>query len=98
MIIVYGSKRCPDCVAAEKAFAEKNITYEYRDITENLSYLKEFLAIRDKSPVFDEIRSLKGIGIPCIIEDGGEPELDAEKFLGAKIEGGAACSLDKTGC
>ena len=31
MVLVYGSKLCPDCIAAEKAFAEKKVDYEYRE-------------------------------------------------------------------
>lgn len=98
MVIIYGSRLCPDCVAVEKAFAEKGQAYEYRDITENLSYLKEFLAIRDGSPLFDAARAHKGIGIPCIVDEAGQLELDAEQFLAKSFSQAGACSLDGRGC
>ena len=98
MTIVYGSKLCPDCVQAEQAFKEKGIAYEYRDITENLAFLKEFLAIRDANPQFDGARAHKGIGIPCIMQEGKAPELDVERFLEISLPKKTACSIDGKGC
>lgn len=83
---------------AERVFKEKGVAYEYRDITENLAYLKEFLAIRDAHAQFDDVRAHKGIGIPCIMQDGKEPELDVERFLQAELPKTAACSIDRKGC
>ena len=76
MMIVYGSMLCPDCVQIREDFARREVQYEYRDIGENLLYLKEFLAIRDREPVFDEPRKVGRIGIPCIVGEDGSVSLE----------------------
>ena len=76
MMIVYGSMLCPDCVQIREDFARREVQYEYRDIGENLLYLKEFLALRDRDPVFDEPRKAGRIGIPCIVGEDGSVSLE----------------------
>ena len=49
------------------------------DITESTQNLKDFLAVRDKNHVFDELRAAGNIGIPCFVMENGEVLLDAEK-------------------
>lgn len=71
MLKIYGSMLCPDCVACRKALDEKNISYEYLDFSDSLQNLKEFLAIRDTSAVFDSVKRDGKIGIPCIIAEDG---------------------------
>ena len=81
MVIVYGSMLCPDCVACKEDFDQKGIAYDYRDFSENLKHLKEFLAIRDTSSLFDPIRAEGKIGIPCIVKENGEVTLSWEELI-----------------
>ena len=81
MMIIYGSMLCKDCVACRKTFDENNIPYEFRDINTELQNLKDFLKLRDGNTLFDPIRAEGGIGIPCIVNGGGEISLDWERFL-----------------
>lgn len=81
MLKIYGSLLCKDCVACKAAFEEKGIAFEFHDFREELSALKEFLKIRDSSPLFDEIKKEGRIGIPCIIREDGSVSLSWEEFV-----------------
>lgn len=81
MIKIYGSMLCKDCVQCREDLDRAGISYEYLDFAEDLMHLKEFLAIRESSPLFDQVRSNGGIGIPCIIRDDGSVTLDWEEFM-----------------
>lgn len=70
-MLIYGSMLCPDCVECRKDLDESGVTYEYREITENLLYLKEFLKLRDEHAVFASVKAEGKIGIPCIVRDDG---------------------------
>ena len=76
MIKIYGSMLCPDCVACRKDLDEAGVAYEYLDFSGELKNLKEFLKIRDNSPIFDEPRAEGKIGIPCIVREDGSITLD----------------------
>ena len=73
---IYGTMQCPDCVQIRKDLDAKNISYEYLDISENLRYLKEFLVIRDREPIFAAVKAEGKIGIPCIVYDDGKVSLE----------------------
>lgn len=81
MLKIYGSVLCPDCVQCRADLDGAGVEYEYLDFGENLRALKEFLAIRDGSPLFDEVRAAGGIGIPCIVTEDGSVHLSWEKFM-----------------
>ena len=55
--------------------------YEYCDFSASLLNLKEFLAIRDASPLFEEAKKSGYIGIPCIVKENGEATLSWEEFV-----------------
>ena len=38
MLIVYGSKQCPDVAACREDLDMAGVPYEYRDICDNLGY------------------------------------------------------------
>lgn len=66
-MIIYGTDLCKDCVQCKQELDRAGICYEYRDITANLQFLKEFLKIRDSSPLYDTARVEASIGIPTIV-------------------------------
>lgn len=81
MLIVYGSKQCPDVAACREDLDMAGVPYEYRDICDNLGYLKEFLKYRDAEPALQETRAEGKIGIPCMVDPAGEVTLDWQRFL-----------------
>ena len=81
MLKIYGSMLCKDCVACREDLDRAGIAYEFLDFAEQLQNLKDFLKIRDGSPLFDGAREAGGIGIPCILREDGTTTLDWQEFL-----------------
>ena len=81
MLKIYGSMLCPDCVDCCADLDYTNIQYEFLDFAASLKNLKEFLAIRDREAVFDDVRQKGSIGIPCIVREDGSVTLSWEEFL-----------------
>jgi len=81
MLKLYGSMLCPDCVACRKALDEAGIAYTFLDFGEKLANLKDFLKLRDQSPLFDQAKKDGKIGIPCILDGEGNLTLQWEDFL-----------------
>lgn len=75
-MIIYGTMLCKDCVECRKDLDEAGIVYEYREITADLTYMKEFLKLRDTLAVFEPVKAEGKIGIPCIVRDTGEVSFD----------------------
>ena len=80
MIKIYGSMLCKDCVQCRKDLDNWGVAYEYLDFADNLSHLKEFLAIRDKEAIFFHVKEEGRIGIPLLITPEGEMTLDWMQF------------------
>ena len=80
---------CPDCVYVKEQIKNDD-RYE----------IKEFLRLRDTSPVFDEAKKNGAAGIPCfVLEDGTVTLVPEDAGLQSRpIEDGAVCSLDGSGC
>lgn len=99
MIKIYGMHTCPDCTYVEEQ-VKGNERYEIIDIGMHVKNLKEFLKLRDCSPVFDQAKKAGAVGIPCfVLEDGTvtlSPE-DAGLNSCAPAEG-VSCSIDGKGC
>lgn len=81
MIKIYGSMLCKDCVQCREDLDKAGVLYEYLDFADNLLHLKEFLAIRESSPLFDEVKKNGSIGIPCLIKEDGSVILDWETLM-----------------
>ena len=81
MLKIYGSMLCPDCVQCRNDLDGAGVTYEYLDFSESLLHLKEFLKIRDESPLFAELKQAGKIGIPCIVTEDGAVHLDWAEFM-----------------
>lgn len=78
---VYGSDICIDCRNYKALQAIRGFEAEYIDITENTGNLREFLQIRDTQPIFDEVRSRGGIGIPLFVREDGAMTLKLDEAL-----------------
>lgn len=81
MLKIYGSMLCPDCAKCREDLDRAQVAYEYLDFAKSVKYLKEFLVIRDGSPLFDEARANGYAGIPCIQREDGTVTLSWEEFL-----------------
>lgn len=82
MLKIYGSMLCKDCVQCCADLDGANVSYQFCDFADELVYLKEFLAIRDSEPVFDEVKKDGRIGIPCILSEDGRILTDWSKYVG----------------
>lgn len=78
MIKIYGMPSCPDCSFVERQ-AEGREGYEVIDIGSHVRLLKEFLRLRDSSPIFDDARRHGRAGIPCFVLDDGRITLVPEE-------------------
>lgn len=81
MLKVYGMMICPDCASCREEFDKAGIAYEFLDFAEATKNLKEFLKLRDASPLFQEAKEAGNIGIPCIVREDGSFTLDYAEFL-----------------
>ena len=81
MVKIYGSMLCPDCIQCRADLDKTGMEYEYLDFSESLKNLKEFLKLRDASPLFEEVRAEGRIGIPCIVREDGSITLDWEEYM-----------------
>ena len=68
----YSSKLWPECLPLKALLLEKNIPFEYIEITESISNLKEFLKLRDTMKGFKLAKSTHSVGVPALIIDDEE--------------------------
>lgn len=100
MIKIYGMPSCPDCAFIEKQI-EGNAEFNYIDIGKNVRDLRAFLRLRDNNPVFDRLKKVGDVCIPCFVLEDGTVTLDpADVGLIERGKEGAttACSLNGKGC
>lgn len=78
---VYGTEVCIDCRNYKAIQKARGFEAEFISITSDTASLKEFLAMRDNEPVFDEIKTKGEIGIPFFVNDDGRKTLDINEAL-----------------
>ena len=105
MIKVFGSPLCPHCVSCKEFLEKNNIAFEYIDITGSIRALKQFLALRDHSEAYDEVKKEGYIGIPTLVLEDGTIRFDYEEWLKEEkiskadvVKSGQSCNIDGTGC
>ena len=81
MLKIYGSMLCKDCVACVEDLKRENVSFEFLDFADSLLHLKDFLALRDRLPIFDDARKNGYIGIPCVLDEDGTVALDWRKYV-----------------
>ena len=97
MIKIYVMETCPDCTYVEEQI-NGDSRYEIIDIGTHVHKLKEFLRLRDSSPVFDQCRQNGYAGIPCFVLDDGTITLTPEDLGLESRPSGEFCSIDGKGC
>lgn len=78
---VYGASICMDCRNYRAIQRQRGFEAEYIDITASTDQLKEFLALRDHDPVFEEVRARGGIGIPLFVREDGTKTFELDEAL-----------------
>ena len=81
-ITLIGSHLCPDTIYAVNRLAEAGIEMEYKDILSCHAALREYLHIRETSPLYAEIRGTERLGVPCFIREDGSMTLELKDILG----------------
>lgn len=81
MLKIYGSMNCRTCIQCRKELDNAGVPYLYLDLADCVRNMREFLAIRDNSPLFDEVKAEGRIGIPCIVREDGRVTLTWEEFM-----------------
>lgn len=78
---VYGAEICVDCRNYKAIQKSRGFEAEYVDITENTANLRAFLEIRDTDPMFEAVKTRRGIGIPLFVREDGVKTLDIDEAL-----------------
>ena len=105
MLKVFGSPLCPHCVSCKEFLEKNNVAFEYIDIAGSIRALKQFLALRDHSEAYDEVKKEGYIGIPTLVLEDGTIRFDYEEWLKEEkisktgvVKSGQSCNIDGTGC
>ena len=70
-VTVIGSHLCLDTLYALNRLSEAGAEIDFRNLSASLSDLKVYLALRQDSPVYADVRENGGIGTPrFLLEDG----------------------------
>lgn len=101
MIKVYGMPSCPYCAYINPQI-EGNPEFKYIDIGADVHALREFLALRDHRPEFDELKKEGDVCIPCFVREDGSITLEPSEVglhsYSEVLEKKKACRIDGTGC
>ncbi|MCD8220769.1 MAG: glutaredoxin [Clostridiales bacterium] len=79
---VIGSSFCQDTLFAIIKLKEKGAQVEFRNLSTDFSALKEFLKLRESSPLYDAVKANDGIGMPFFELEDGTQTLDLQEVLG----------------
>ena len=80
-VTVIGSHLCPVTLYALNRLSEADVEMEYKDLSSSLADLKVYLALRQDSPIYADIRANGGIGIPCFLLEDGTVTRDLNEVL-----------------
>lgn len=97
MVKVFTMETCPDCTAVKEQI-KNNPHFEIIDIGEHVRNLKQFLALRDNNPAFDDARRNGYVGIPCFVLEDGSITFSLQDVHLKETGTGNACRIDGKGC
>lgn len=66
---VIGSHLCTDTIYAICKLKEKNIDFDFKNISSDFQALKDFMKVREEAACYEEVRKNGGLGIPCFITE-----------------------------
>ena len=71
MVKIYGVDGCPYCEFIKPQVEGREDEYRYINIGENRRVFKEFMALRDNRPEFENDKAMGRAGVPAfLLEDG----------------------------
>lgn len=80
-VIVIGSHLCADTLDALNKLKEINADIDFKNLSDSLPALKDFLCVRESSALYDAVREEGGIGIPFFELEDGTQTLDLNVVL-----------------
>lgn len=80
-ITVIGSHLCPDTLYALQQFSQAGVETDFKDLLSCHADLKAYLALREKSELYQEIRGTERLGIPCFVKEDGSATLELKEVL-----------------
>lgn len=80
-VTVIGSHLCPDTLYALHRLSEARAEIDFKNLSASLPDMKAYLALRESSPAYADIRENGGIGIPCFVLEDGTATRDLEQVL-----------------
>lgn len=78
---VIGSHLCPDTLYALCKLSEKHADVEFKNLSASLPDLKEYLAVRETNPMYEEVKAGGGIGIPFFALEDETSTMDLDEVL-----------------
>lgn len=80
-ITVIGSHLCPDTLYALNRLSGAGAEIDFKDILSCHAVLQDYLEIRESSPLYEEIRGTRCLGIPCFVREDGTMTLNLNDIL-----------------
>lgn len=77
-VTVFGMHTCPFCDMVRTEI-DGNSNYDFIDIGSQIGNMKQFIQLRDSSPVFDETKEEGKVGVPCFVMPDGSITLSPEE-------------------
>ena len=94
MITIYGMPTCPYCDYIHEQIRGREKEFTYINIGENIRNMSAFMALRDKSPVFDHCKEIGDVGIPAFVLEDGRVSVDPADAGLTEYGAPAACSVE----
>lgn len=85
-VTVIGSHLCPDTLYALGQLTAAGVEADFQDILSCHGILQDYLQIRESSPLYEEIRGTRRLGIPCFVKEDGTMTLDLKDILQSSYE------------
>lgn len=80
-ITVYGSTLCPGTMRFLSVLTAHGVMPEFVNVTGSIDHLKQFIAFRDTSSLYDGIRGSGRIGFPLVRREDGSFSRDMNGIL-----------------
>ena len=80
-VTVIGSHQCPDTLYALCELKRRGAEIDFCDLSSSLQNLKTYLALRDRDPLYEQVRGTDRLGIPCFLLPDGSKTMDLDALL-----------------
>lgn len=80
-VVVIGTHLCADTTYALCKLKERKAEVVFKNISASIADLKEYLAVRESSPLYDEVKKEGILGVPYFELEDGTKTLDLDVVL-----------------